>query len=158
MPSNCIDVSPVAAIFITDSPVPVTAMVVLVVLPDTPTFPVLAPIDCGENLTYIGVDAKVADVYGIVVELPQVVLLFETWKSVLGAFTVTTPGKLIRSVPVILDVWDGELYPTGSPSNGFIGVAASAGVFTPFPDAGISTGTVTPPPVICKLVERAPTD
>ena len=82
-------------------PVPLTATVTATLAPppEFVTLPVFKPADCGENLTQTAVAAKVAEVYAMVVEAPQVLLSFETWKSVEGAVTFILPGKPVRSEP-----------------------------------------------------------
>ena len=80
-------------------PVPLTATVTLAPPPEFVTLPVFKPADCGENLTQTAVAANVAEVYAMVVEAPQVLLSFETWKSVEGAVTFILPGKPVRFAP-----------------------------------------------------------
>lgn len=93
--------------------------------------PDLGPRVCGANRTYTGVDARDEVVYGILAIDPQVLLLADTSKSVLGEVIVMFPGNPVRLDPKILNVCEADAVRTVTPPKLFTVLASMLGFAGP---------------------------
>src|SRR5690606_24874869 len=96
--------------------------------------PLIAPVDCGVNLTNTFVAVRVAEVNATVAVLPQFTSSADTSKLFEEALMVILPGAPVKSVPLKLKDADGELVPTVMlPKLTEVGAAVNAGVGTTVP-------------------------